>query len=128
MMKENLMLKLLDKKYAVCSLDKGGVVPHNLMKGDFFSLTKTEDELSLVCLEENITENIKYEGEWRILKIEGPLDFSLVGILAKISSLMAGSQIPIFAISTYDTDYILIKENNINRAIEELRKNNYNII
>lgn len=128
MMNGNLMLKLLDKKYAVCSLDKDEVIPQNLIEGDFFSFTKTEDELSIVCLEENITENIKYEGGWRVLKIEGPLDFSLVGILSKISSLMAGSNISIFAISTYDTDYILIKESNINRAIEVLRKNNYNII
>lgn len=125
---ENLTLKLLDKTYAVCSLSKNKKIPLWAIEGDFLSITKTEDELSIVCEEKNVAEGIKYEGNWKILKIEGPLDFSLVGILAKISNLMAKNNISIFAISTYDTDYILIKLGNINKAIEVLKKDNYNII
>lgn len=125
---ENLTLKLLDKTYAVCSLSKNKKIPSWAIEGDFLSITKTEDELSIVCEEKNVAEGIKYEGNWKILKIEGPLDFSLVGILAKISNLMAKNNISIFAISTYDTDYILIKLGNINKAIEVLKKDNYNII
>lgn len=123
-----LTLKLLNEKYSVCKLDKNNTIPTWAVKGDFFSITKTEDELSIVSLQENIPDDIKCEKDWRILKVEGPLDFSLVGILASISILMAEQQISIFALSTYDTDYILVKENNVEAAICALIKNNYHVI
>jgi hypothetical protein len=123
-----LTMKLLNQKYSVCRLDKNNSIPNWAIEGDFFSITKTEDELSIVCLQENIPDGIKCEKDWRILKVEGPLDFSLVGILASISNLMAQSQISIFALSTYDTDYILVKENNIEAAICTLTSNNYDVI
>lgn len=128
MTKEKLTLKLLKEKYAVARLNKESEVPSWGFKGEFYSVTKTEDELSIVCLEENIPQDTKCEKDWRILKIEGPLDFLLVGILSKISSLMAKNNISIFAISTYDTDYILIKEDNIEKAISVLEENIYKII
>lgn len=130
-----LTMKLLKEKYSVCRLDKNAALPTWVMNGEFFSITKTEDELSIVCLQENLPHNIQYEliniqceKDWRILKVEGPLDFSLVGILSSISGLMAKEKISIFALSTYDTDYILVKENNIDAAINILLKNNYDVI
>jgi hypothetical protein len=123
-----LTMKLLNEKYSVCQLDNFHAIPTWALQGDFFSITKTEDELSIVCLEKNIPADIKCEKDWRILKVEGPLDFSLVGILASISNLMAEAQISIFALSTYDTDYILVKENNIEAAINTLSENNYTVI
>lgn len=128
MTKEKLTLKLLKEKYGVARLNKESEIPTWVFKGEFYSITKTEDELSIVSLEENIPLDIKCEKHWRILKIQGPLDFSLVGILSKISSLMAENSISIFAISTYDTDYILIKENNIEKAINVLQKDIYKVI
>lgn len=127
-MDNKLNLKLLKGKYSVCRLDKNNEIPKWIFKEEFFSITKTEDELSIVCLQDNIKENIRCEKDWKILKIEGPLDFSLIGILSGISTLMANNDISIFAISTYDTDYVLIKEESINRAIKVLKNNNYNII
>jgi Uncharacterized conserved protein len=121
-------MKLLDEKYSVCRLDKDNGIPIWALQGDFFSITKTMDELSIVGLQENIPDDIRCEKNWRILKIEGQLDFSLVGILASISNLMAEAQISIFALSTYDTDYILVKENNIDSAISTLIKHNYDVI
>ena len=94
-----LTMKLLKEKYVVCRLNKNAIIPVWGMKGEFFSITKTEDELSIVCLQENLPhmkcdlKNIKFEKDWRILKVEGPLDFSLVGILAAISNLMSKEQI-----------------------------------
>lgn len=123
-----LTMKLLDEKYSVCRLDKDNAIPIWAVQGDFFSITKTMDELSIVCLQENIPDDIRCEKNWRILKVEGQLDFSLVGILASISNLMAEAQISIFALSTYDTDYILVKENNIDSAISTLIKHNYDVI
>lgn len=130
-----LILKLLKEKYVVCRLDKNDAMPAWATYGEFFSITTTEDELSIVCSQENLPHNIQCEllniqceKDWQILKIEGPLDFSLVGILASISSLMAKEQISIFALSTYDTDYILVKEADIDAAINALLKNNYDVI
>lgn len=128
MANKKLNMKLLDGKYGVCRLSTDEAVPSWAFKGEFFSITKTEDELSIVCLEENISEKIKSEKGWRVLKVEGPLDFSLVGILSKISGLMAKNDISIFAISTYDTDYILIKDENIKKAIEVLNEDYYNVM
>lgn len=127
-MDNKLNLKLLKGEYSVCRFDKNDEIPKWIFNEEFFSITKTEDELSIVCLQDNIKENIKCEKGWKVLKIEGPLDFSLIGILSRISTLMANNDISIFAISTYDTDYILIKEESINKAIKVLEDSNYNII
>ncbi len=127
-MNEKLNLKLLKGKYSVCRINKDDEIPKWIFNEEFFSITKTEDELSIVCLQDKIKDDVLCERNWKILKIEGPLDFSLIGILSKISTLMANNNISIFAISTYDTDYILIKEESIDKAIEVLINNNYNVI
>ena len=123
-----LTMKLLKEKYGVCRLDKNELIPKWAQNSDFFSITKTCDELSIVCSEADIPDNIKCEQDWRILKIEGPLDFSLIGILASISTILAQNGISIFAISTYDTDYILVKNKNIGDAIQALTKERYEVI
>lgn len=126
-MDKKLILKLLKNKYSVCRLNKYDEIPKWIFNEEFFSITKTEDELSIVCLQDKIKDDVLCERNWKVLKIEGPLDFSLIGILSKISTLMANNNISIFAISTYDTDYILIKEESIDKAIELLINNNYNV-
>lgn len=128
MEQKKLKMKLLKDKYGVCRLDKPGPVPNWGIEGEFYSVTKTEDELSIVCVEESTPDNIKCEKDWRVLKVEGPLDFSLVGILSAISGLMAEKSISIFAISTYDTDYILVKDKDLNKAIKALCDDKYEVI
>lgn len=123
-----LTMKLLKEKYGVCRLDKTELIPKWAQNSDFFSITRTADELSIVCAEENIHKDIKCEKDWRILKVEGPLDFSLIGILSSISTVLAQKGISIFAISTYDTDYILVKNKDVDNAIEALIKENYEVI
>ena len=123
-----LTMKLLPERYGVCRLNAGCMIPQWALSGDFFSITCTSDELSVVCLENGIPEEIMAEKDWRILKVIGPLDFSLTGILAAISSILAASQISLFALSTYDTDYILVKEIDIDRAIDALRRAKYEIV
>ena len=127
-MDKKLILKLLKDKYSVCRLNKYDEIPKWIFNEEFFSITKTEEELSIVCLQDKIKDDVICEMNWKVLKIEGPLDFSLIGILSRISTLMANNNISIFAISTYDTDYILIKEESIDKAIELLINNNYNVI
>ena len=123
-----LTMKLLKEKYGVCRLDKTELVPEWAQKSDFFSITRTSDELSIVCSEDYIPSGVRFEGDWKILKIEGPLDFSLIGILASISTILSQKGISIFAISTYDTDYILVKNNDMNDAIASLIKERYEVI
>lgn len=96
-------------------------IPLWAMKAEFFSVTKTSDELSLVCEENLIPENIQHENGWAALKVLGPLDFSLTGILASLVSPLAESKISIFAVSTFDTDYILVRRDVLDEAIAVLQ-------
>lgn len=123
----NLTMRLLEEKYGVSRLEKDQPLPFWCQKGELYSITKTGEEMSIVCCEQYIPENIKCERDWRILKVEGPLDFSLIGILASISTLLAKNNISIFALSTYDTDYILVKEKDVNNSITALRNEGYEV-
>lgn len=128
MVEKILTMKLLSEKYGVCRLNKTELIPNWAKSSNFFSITKTEDELSIVCCEDIVPKEIKCEKDWRCLKIEGPLDFYLIGILSSISTLLAQNGISIFAISTFDTDYILVKNKDIDKAIETLVKEKYEVI
>ena len=128
MSEKMLTMRVLEKKIGVCRLDKRDSIPEWAKDSEFFSITKTLDELSIVCAESSIPNDIKCEKDWRILKIDGVLDFSLIGILASISTILAQKGISIFAISTYDTDYILVKDKDINNAIEALVNESYEVI
>jgi len=123
-----LTMKLLKERFGVCRLNKNEPIPEWTKNSDFYSITKTLDELSIVCSQDSIPSNIKYEKDWRTLKIEGTLDFSLIGILSSISTILAQKGISIFAISTYDTDYILVKDKDIDNAINTLSNEKYEII
>jgi len=104
-----MKLEILDNKLKVVKLKKDEIVPNIVFKQKFYSITKTDEELSIVINEDiDIQSNI-IEYNWRAIRIVGTLDFSLIGILSKISTILAQEEISIFAISTYNTDYILLK-------------------
>lgn len=128
MIEEKLIMKALKEKYGVCRLDNTALIPDWSRNNEFLSITKTSDELSIVCPQDNIPNDIKCEKNWRILKVEGPLDFSLIGILASISTTLAQKGISIFAISTYDTDYILVKEKDFDSTVNALSYKGHKII
>jgi hypothetical protein len=128
MSEKKLVMKLFKEKFGVCRLEKEALIPEWAQNSQFYSITKTAEELSLVCNQDNIPRDVKCEKEWRILKIEGILDFSLIGILSSISGILAFNNISIFAISTYDTDYILVKEKDIDNAIKALSSEKYEIV
>lgn len=114
-----MTLKLLPGEFVVCQPKLLADVP---VEDEFWFLSKTDEELSLVCLAESAPENtLKSEAGWRAMRVEGVLDFSLTGILAALSGVLADAGIPIFAVSTYNTDYILVKDGNLSRAIDALR-------
>lgn len=122
-----MKMKLLSGEFVVCRLEAEDCVPTWIATKNFYSISRTEEELSIVCLDKNIPMEVKCEKEWKILKIEGPLDFSLIGILSKISTLLANEKISIFAISTYDTDYIMIKKEKLEEAIIVLNGNDIEV-
>lgn len=124
-MKTNLRLALLDGEYAVHRLSPKQEIPSNALKGDFFSITKTDEELSIVCDAHLPVSSEKTEAGWACIKVLGPLDFALTGILAKISSVLAAAEISVFALSTYDTDYILVKSNTLLATKNALQKAGY---
>jgi hypothetical protein len=116
----NLTLSLLAGTFIICRLEPGAVIPEWAGPGPFISITRTEDELSIVCAEANVPKDVKSECGWRCLKVEGPLDLSLTGVLASLTRPLAEARVNIFAISTYDTDYLLVKEEKLARAKEAL--------
>ncbi len=106
----SLKLKAMPERLAVCRIASGSELPAWAMGGTFRSVSWTHDEVSIVCEESLVPEGIKSERGWRGLKVEGPLDFALTGILLMIAEPLARAGISIFAISTFDTDYVLVKD------------------
>lgn len=113
--------------FAVCRLDATEAVPDWATRASFYSVTHTSDELSVVCLQAQVPADVRCEKGWRGLKVEGPLDFGLVGILASIAAPLAAARISIFALATFDTDYILVKEEQYERAIATLAASGHTV-
>ena len=118
-------LKIIDQNFAVCKVKDLSQVNY---ADEFCFIGKTDEELSLVCSTESVPENAtECDKGWRAFRIQGVLDFSLIGILSKISGILADNKIGIFAVSTYNTDYVLTKEENFEKAIEVLENKGYDI-
>lgn len=121
MQSNKLVLSVLKPKLAICRLALDDNIPDwALVENNFFSITRTIEELSIVCNQILVPPGIKSENDWRAFKVEGPLDFALTGILSNLLQPLANAKISIFAVSTFDTDYILVKENNLDTAIKVL--------
>lgn len=123
-----LTLSVLQKEFSIHRLNPDAGIPRDLVRSTFYSITKTDEELSIVCESEIEIESIKEDKGWSCLKVIGPLDLNLTGIMANIASVLAKSDISIFAVSTYDTDYILVKTVNLERAKEVLATADYQIM
>ena len=123
-----MQLKILNNKLKVVKLKSNETVPEIVYKQEFYSITKTDEEQSIVLDEGIEIQSNIVEDNWRAIKIVGTLDFALIGILSKISTILAPSEISIFAISTYNTDYILVKADKLEKAIKVLEQNEYKFI
>jgi hypothetical protein len=126
-MKERLTLELLAEELAVCWLPVDAAVPGWAWAGELTSLTSTDHELSLVCSAAAVPGDIEKAAGWRAFKLRGTLDFQLVGVLAGLSGVLAEAGIPIFVISTYETDYLLVQEAKLEDAIDALRAAGYGV-
>jgi hypothetical protein len=118
-----MILELLQKEFSVCRLDSEIKLPDGII-----FMARTDNELSLVCETDNIDFGTqKREDEWRCFRVAGELDFSLIGILARITAILADAGVSVFCTSTYDTDYIMVKSEKLLMALEALSTAGYTI-
>jgi hypothetical protein len=117
-----LTLLVLNGAFAVCRLAPNAPVPGWATSGDFSSIVRTPDELSVMCAEEAFPEGVKREGGWRRLRVAGTIEFSVVGILAALTAPLAEAGVSVFAVSTFDTDYLLVKNKDLQAALDALRR------
>ena len=119
-------LKKLEEQFTVCKV--AALENINMSSGLYF-IGRTDEEISLVCrTEDTPIHTLERDDGWRGFRIQGVLDFSLIGILSKLSGILAENKIGIFAVSTYNTDYILVKEENFERALDALRSAGYSVV
>ncbi len=116
-------LTILSNSLAVAQLPIESNIPEWALQSEFISITKTAEELSIVCDQDKIPAEVKTNRDWKAFKVQGPLDFSLTGILSSLAEPLAKAGISIFAISTFDTDYILVKKNDLANAVKVLTDN-----
>ena len=119
-------LTLLDGEYAVWKAASGVDAPVT-GGGDFLSVTRTPDEVSVVSLVDDVPEDAEVEAGWSCLKVAGPLAFELTGVLASLSGVLANAAIPIFVVSTFDTDYLLVRTQDLARAREVLEADGHQV-
>jgi hypothetical protein len=122
-----LTLTLLEQTFTLHRLEPDAEIPALALHSPLLAITRTDDETSLVLPDSVEIESDKSDTGWACFKVEGPLEFSLVGILAGIASVLAEAQVSIFALSTFDTDYILVKQKRAQAAKEALRAAGYNV-
>lgn len=121
-----MQIKEINKDFSVCKVEDYSKVDLN---AEFCFIGKTDEECSLVCLTENVPVNVTDRDDgWKAFRIQGILDFSLIGILSEISKILAENRIGIFAVSTFNTDYILTKKENYERALKVLEKAGYEVV
>lgn len=116
-----MRLTVCDQRLAVCRLDGATDIPDWALQGSFFPVTRSTDELSVVCLESLVPKGVRAEGGWRAMRVAGVIEFSVIGVLAGLTVPLAEAGVSVFAISTFDTDYLLVKEHDLGRAVEVLR-------
>ena len=119
-------IKKFNQNFSVCQVKDYSLTN---LDSEYCFIGKTDEEKSLVCITSEVPENmIQRDDGWKAFRIQGVLDFSLIGILAKIATVLADNGISIFAVSTYNTDYVLIKKENYQKALDILQTTGYKIV
>jgi hypothetical protein len=126
--RQALKFRQLPGLYVIIRQDSNSPVPGWVSKSEFVSITRTADELSIVCPADHIPKEFSTVPRWICLKLEGPFPFSQTGVLLGFIEPLSSNAVPIFAISTYDTDYVLIPQEHIDRALILLREARHELI
>jgi hypothetical protein len=122
-----LSLILENWKLAICQLPPDREVPPWALGGPFCSVTRTPTEVSVVCLESQVPEGVRLATGWRCLAVEGPLPFELTGALASLATPLARAGVSLFSISTFDTDYLLVREPDVRKAVDALQSHGHRV-
>jgi hypothetical protein len=122
-----LTFTLLRDRYAVARLSGGAATP-DWPRGDFVSITGTAEELSIVCREDAVPHNARAERGWRCLALQGPFALDQTGIAAEFTRVLAAATVPVFVVATFDTDYVLVPERTIERAVAALRAASHTVL
>lgn len=122
-----LTLDVMPGELAVCRLPPDAPVPDRA-QGDFVSVTRTPGELFVACTAGGVPDGVTGECGWRAVAVRGPLAFSLTGVLASLATPLAEAGVPVFVMSTYDTDYLLVREGDVDRAKETLRAAGHTVV
>jgi len=115
-----VQLYALDELYAIVRLEPDAEVPPWSTRGHFWSITRSDSELSIVCPQEDVPADASAERGWCALEVAGPLDFSLTGVVSSLVAPLAEEAIPLFLISTFETDYLLVREPDLHRSVDAL--------
>jgi hypothetical protein len=119
------ILTVLDGNYAIHRFSPGTPIPKAMFSSPFYSFTATDEELSVVAFEGLVKKSEKTDGGWSVIKVNGPLDLTMTGVMAGLSTTLAEAGVSLFAISTFDTDYLLVKTGAFERAKEALQARGY---
>jgi hypothetical protein len=121
-------LIVLADKYSIYKFKRNCILPDWIYLSDFYSITRTKDELSVIAVQNgSVPGAIICSADWRIIKIAGPLDLFLIGVIAGISHILKEKRIPIMTIATYDTDYFMVHQKDLNTAIAALQEKGHRI-
>jgi hypothetical protein len=127
MSSHKMALLILDGTFAICRLEADAAIPAWATAGQFFSITRTADELSIVCRQDAVPEGVNCEWGWRCLRVAGTMPFSIIGVLASLTAPLAEAGISVFALSTFDTDYLLVKDGDFEKVITTLQQAGHSI-
>jgi nitrilase len=124
-----MRLLILPGSFAICKLPPDSPIPSWTTPGEFFSITRTPDEISIVCTEDHVPAGIvNCSKGWRCLRVAGAMPFTAVGVLAFLTAPLAAAQISVFAVSTFDTDYLLTQASDFERATTVLRDSGHIVV
>lgn len=126
--KRSFELSLLPETFTICHLAADAARPEWATRGQFFSITRTSDELSLITETAFVPEKLRTAVTWRILKVHGPFDLAEVGVLAALVTPLAAAGVSVFTISTFDTDYLLVQSIQLSEAVAELRSAGHSVL
>jgi hypothetical protein len=121
----SLKFFLLPETFAICRLHGDAGIPAWAVTGMFFSITRSPEEVSIVCPQSNVPERTRCHRGWRCLKLEGNFDLSMTGVISSVADPLAAGGVSIFVISTFDTDYLLVKNDSLETAIQILSQQGY---
>jgi hypothetical protein len=124
---DSLRLSVLEHRLAVCWLEPDSEIPAWATGAPFFCVTRTAGELSAICPEERVPAGTTCERGWRALKLESPFEFGMIGVLASVAVPLAESEVSILAIATYETDYVLVRESQLDFATQTLRERGHEV-